>query len=411
MDDETLCPFKLRLEEREGRGKCLVATEGFKKGAEFLEEAPLVYWRIVGNPAEDDSEAEAADILMAESAQNPLLVDLPRWLKWQALKSPMATVSLESLGSCMAYIAQSFQHFMKQGMGAQCALASALRPFDDLQGVPDDVEFEFHNTTPREMLTELHRGHLPSLMESISPVLLQLLTPHLVENICGRLALNSIRLPTDPVPMVGLFLILSNMNHDCKANVEIRQAEGTGNEVSVTLVAKRDIEPDEELCISYCPSDVTELSQRRAWLKHWCFTCECALCVREELEAETNKKSSCPSYDLTDGEDGKISSPDTISRSSPSAASSSSFFSPDRNRQSPSAPETISEDEDEHAEEAEPGAVAIDEEADPVVPDPDYYGEDNGENQNEHEEELDEYSIPRAPINVKRRRLRRRDNT
>lgn len=77
--------------------------------------------------------------------------------------------------------------------------------------------------------------------------------------------------------------ILSSLNHSCQPNVK---AQARGDSCRVSLIAKQDVEPNEELCISYVPLSWTRATRQTTLLKNYFFHCQCERCVSEAAEAE-----------------------------------------------------------------------------------------------------------------------------
>jgi len=295
--------FGLEVSNREGRGKCLISKQAMKVGTDFLIEAPLIAWMENKPTNEENSPAKIQE---KHEENDPLLQDMAHWKEWQARMSPDSKVGLEAIGRTIAYVGRSFEQCRTRMRDEATKISSranitgehattsteseeeinqlleqALAPINRLVEIPDGGTVTMQNTTPEELCAELKKGSLESALERICPSLPSiLLMPHVVENICGRLLLNSIAIPRAKAPHVGVFVILSCMNHDCEPNVEIIMADS--GDLSVTYIARRDIGPGEELCISYVPLGF-DLAQRREVLKHWMFECDCVRCAREEM--------------------------------------------------------------------------------------------------------------------------------
>ncbi|KAL2271348.1 hypothetical protein VTJ83DRAFT_719 [Remersonia thermophila] len=80
-------------------------------------------------------------------------------------------------------------------------------------------------------------------------------------------------------PHLGIYPEVSKMNHDCRPNVHYRLRD-----ITHTSVAVRDIQPGEELTISYIfgkAPRATRLSQ----LEDWGFSCSCQQCTLPPKEA------------------------------------------------------------------------------------------------------------------------------
>ncbi|GAB1310619.1 SET domain-containing protein 5 [Madurella fahalii] len=78
---------------------------------------------------------------------------------------------------------------------------------------------------------------------------------------------------------LGIYPDVSRFNHDCRPNVHYRLAN-----ITHTTVAVRDIQPGEELTISYIYGQAVK-SERQTQLKAWGFDCSCSQCTLSSLES------------------------------------------------------------------------------------------------------------------------------
>jgi len=109
-----------------------------------------------------------------------------------------------------------------------------------------------------------------------------------VKTACGRfsdylgcLELNQFEICIDPDDEpcgAGVFSMCCSANHDCSPNAEVVFTSKTNQ---ATLRALRDIQPNEEICISYVETELT-LDERRAELRDYGFVCACNRCQTEE---------------------------------------------------------------------------------------------------------------------------------
>lgn len=76
----------------------------------------------------------------------------------------------------------------------------------------------------------------------------------------------------------GLYVSASYFNHDCTPNV---RKERVGR--LMRFYALRDIQPDEELCISYVDTQEARQKRREDLWKGWYFHCMCRRCAEEAL--------------------------------------------------------------------------------------------------------------------------------
>ena len=78
----------------------------------------------------------------------------------------------------------------------------------------------------------------------------------------------------------ALSVLMGYCNHDCTPNAEACVDE----EGFVTLTARKDIAPGEEVCISYVDPNASVLDRRAILLDHYEFECRCARCSKEFRE-------------------------------------------------------------------------------------------------------------------------------
>lgn len=88
----------------------------------------------------------------------------------------------------------------------------------------------------------------------------------------------------------GLYRLHSHLNHDCDPNVSVRHFEAA-QPGKITVIAKRDISPGEELLITYV-NPTNDVRQRRRELKEWGFgECHCPRCMEEAKGIPTSENS------------------------------------------------------------------------------------------------------------------------
>ncbi|THV03478.1 SET domain-containing protein [Dendrothele bispora CBS 962.96] len=82
----------------------------------------------------------------------------------------------------------------------------------------------------------------------------------------------------------GLYLLHSHLNHSCTPSVSVRHLDQRTALARITVIAKQDIEPGEELFITYVNPQLG-LRSRQNELEAWGFgKCACKRCVEEEKE-------------------------------------------------------------------------------------------------------------------------------
>ena len=88
------------------------------------------------------------------------------------------------------------------------------------------------------------------------------------------------------------------MNHSCIPNVSVRHLDQRTALARITLIARRDIGPGEELFITYVNPQMP-LENRRKQLLEWGFgVCSCARCKEEESDPEREPSTAEAPDDL-----------------------------------------------------------------------------------------------------------------
>ncbi|CAO3651464.1 unnamed protein product [Cunninghamella echinulata] len=92
---------------------------------------------------------------------------------------------------------------------------------------------------------------------------------------------------TDDLELLGYGIYPSAVyfNHSCHANV-IKLRHGD----QMHFYTKRDIQSNEELCISYGNVDTPFLERRQRLLDHYHFICQCQKCIQEEKDEKEKKE-------------------------------------------------------------------------------------------------------------------------
>lgn len=74
---------------------------------------------------------------------------------------------------------------------------------------------------------------------------------------------------------MGLFADVARFNHDCKPNAFIHFSETT---LAMTIWVARNIEPGEEITISYAAAGLVSTERQKTLEQIWGFKCQCSLC-------------------------------------------------------------------------------------------------------------------------------------
>jgi hypothetical protein len=81
-----------------------------------------------------------------------------------------------------------------------------------------------------------------------------------------------------PYNGTALYSLVCCMNHSCVPNVRVEYASGSN---VAFVIANRDVEAGEELCISYVDESLS-YEARTESLAHYGFVCDCPRCVAKE---------------------------------------------------------------------------------------------------------------------------------
>ncbi|CAL1698218.1 unnamed protein product [Somion occarium] len=96
----------------------------------------------------------------------------------------------------------------------------------------------------------------------------------------------------------GLYVLHSHLNHSCSPNVSVRHLDQRTALSKITLIARRDIQPGEELFITYV-NPVLSLQERRSQLLEWGFgVCNCERCSMEEQDPSLARPDKAELDDL-----------------------------------------------------------------------------------------------------------------
>lgn len=99
---------------------------------------------------------------------------------------------------------------------------------------------------------------------------------------------------------VALYTLQSCANHSCSPNAEINFRH---NNFRLSLIALKDIEPNEEIFISYlgeCDIDRSRYSRRKILMENYLFACECPKCLAQIEDPDVTSEeemSECDSED------------------------------------------------------------------------------------------------------------------
>ncbi|RNF25779.1 SET and MYND domain-containing protein [Trypanosoma conorhini] len=87
----------------------------------------------------------------------------------------------------------------------------------------------------------------------------------------------------------GVYTVGCLFNHSCDPNLQVVHSDA-GDEM-LSVVALRDIEPGEELCISYIDETLSYPERQQELYEHYLFTCRCPTCERESVAHKLGEHS------------------------------------------------------------------------------------------------------------------------
>ena len=96
----------------------------------------------------------------------------------------------------------------------------------------------------------------------------------------------------------GLYVLHSHLNHSCDPNISVRHLDQRTALSRITVIARREIKPGEELFITYVNPGLP-LKPRQKQLMEWGFgICNCARCMTEEQDPTREVPTNSVSNDL-----------------------------------------------------------------------------------------------------------------
>ncbi|ESL06822.1 hypothetical protein TRSC58_05497 [Trypanosoma rangeli SC58] len=87
----------------------------------------------------------------------------------------------------------------------------------------------------------------------------------------------------------GVYTVGCLLNHSCEPNLQV--VHGDSADEMLSVVALRDIDPGEELCISYIDETLSYSERQQELYEHYLFTCRCPRCDRESVARELMEPS------------------------------------------------------------------------------------------------------------------------
>lgn len=254
----------LAVQYSEERGRFLAAARGFdESGIVFLEESVLIRWCNIDHVGNERMMDAHPNLPWAE------------WLQWQkSVHRKKSCVGAIALASCLAFVAEKSD------------FEDGMRPFERLCGCAGDS-----NDHISELADILSKSRHVAPFSQLPNVCFSSL---FLQRLAARLEQNAVAYATNGsgVPVYGVFVLFSLLNHDCQPNVEVVAAE-SGTEIS--LQARCKIRPGDALTINYLlSSDVDAekltLAERQGALGHWGFQCSCRKCENETASTTRETK-------------------------------------------------------------------------------------------------------------------------
>ncbi|GAB1312435.1 SET domain-containing protein [Madurella fahalii] len=140
---------------------------------------------------------------------------------------------------------------------------------------------------PQNVLKLLHRAanQLPSKEQEEMRYLARQGKGYILDDIMKT---NTFDVSVDGVSHSGLYPEIARINHACKPNCFTRYSTKT---LVMEVVAYKDIEPGEELSLSYTPLNILS-TDRRELIQFWGFNCSCALCSNDRAIEISDRQRS-----------------------------------------------------------------------------------------------------------------------
>lgn len=245
---------KVTCELTKDKGRILISKQHFKQGDIIFEEAPL-------HTAAEEAENEAFKLVRRLCKKDPETFDQdPLWY-WAAL----CTLTAEQISP-----------------GPKRGTIRAVLP-----------------DTQRKLLCLYHDPvKKPSIaVETLVSELGLSVAPLVVEDLLQAWILNCFDHSDEPQGYAAYFGA-SLMSHSCFPNAIWHFAEGTDAEDTFVLRAREEIQPSDEICISYLPEEGLLLSaQRRKKELHSTklFWCTCQRCGPGASDVDRCRGFRCPS--------------------------------------------------------------------------------------------------------------------
>ena len=272
----------LRVHCRPGRGRCVVAEVALSPGTLILRQKPLVatFKRMQVNS------------------------------RCQGCAQPMQQRLVCSVCKCVAYCSRSCQVGDWERHQEECGILAALpltkRPTETMllmirlilerrrqAAVSKDIPAGSGLRMEEFMCLESHRQEHPyekvEVYAQLGTLVLDVLrnakeVPHvdldgIIEDFC-RFGCNNFTIVDDEMNAVGsgVFPVAALLNHSCCPNVCV-----SFDGVELMMRVTEDVQPGDELCISYIELGATSASRRKDLLERYFFQCECSACVADSL--------------------------------------------------------------------------------------------------------------------------------
>ncbi|KXX78465.1 N-lysine methyltransferase SMYD2 [Madurella mycetomatis] len=161
---------------------------------------------------------------------------------------------------------------------------------------------------PHDVLKLLHRAanQLPSKEREEMRHLSRQGKGYILDDIMRT---NTFDVSVDGVSHSGLYPEIARINHACKPNCFTRYSTKT---LVMEVVAYKDIEPGEELSLSYTPLNILS-TDRRDMIQFWGFNCTCALCSNAQAIKTSDRQRRRIQKILEDLDDSANHTPEKVS--------------------------------------------------------------------------------------------------
>ncbi|THH08554.1 hypothetical protein EW145_g2618 [Phellinidium pouzarii] len=269
-------------------GKGLVAIEDIKEGEDVWKEDPFII--------APECRGERIHPLLCP-ATNPASIPLlafARRLEWMACHAAAQCIALVLIAHEQGRQSDLDESMRFLGALAQMGMEERWKAVDHSGLEPDRKTWKTaHTLTVQAFHAPPDSQNKKRLLKILRKPIPDDLAKNLFDFDSYLQALDRMSLNLEAHG--GIYMLHSHLNHCCTPNLSVRHFDIKTAIARITIRAKTDIKPGEELLITYVNPELPFRSRRRE-LTAWAFgPCACARCVREEQEeGERGEENNFP---------------------------------------------------------------------------------------------------------------------